>query len=686
MSGTVQTWAQLLAGYPTNGPPGGITPTQYQNHVATDAAAAGFGTALSTVSAAGTTQTDATQLTTFATSVTTVGAQQGVVLMSFANAPLAVQKITNNGANILAVYPPSGAAISSRLANQPILVPVRGAISVVMTSATTSELVAVSGDPQYTPQRGALTGGYHNTAPPWTHRLANNTDIIDRSGVLPTLSWSAPASPPLGVANPAYLGSVTDPYYGTKITRISGDPGTTIRNLAGGIWGRVVRHHYASDQSWNCDESLLNISVNSDTGGNAATLTRTTSALTAAGNATLHFAPWSAGNFTGSGGIYVGAGVVGATIPVSTSILSFDAVGGLVTVSANVTSSGITNGQTITFTDLGTPLGNIILDGQSYVPLYSIAPTGGDPRWHPTLPGTMIYSDNGNPSSLFTYVVATGVSTLVTNFGNAYKFVTIGGGTSGGHGTTVGPPGREAQPIMALGAQRVSDSVSVIFSYDFATGAKTPDCLVPVTGTGNWSSSFVSLTGTYLVGLDGNEIITVFTRSTGATFGGPYPPTGTTSKPSHFDITIDQSGADVIVGADKVGAGQVVKLNLATGVYTYITTASPANYAWHSGAQCTAFPGWAYTTYFDLFEAPSDPLYAGEIICYPLDGSSNPYRLCHHWNTENPANYYTEVQSSMSPSGTRVIFHSNWGNSQNDDRPVWLYVCDLRAQAVSLAG
>lgn len=38
------------------------------------------------------------------------------------------------------------------------------------------------------------------------------------------------------VPKPAYLTPFTDPVFGTKITRISGDAGTPIANLSGGIW------------------------------------------------------------------------------------------------------------------------------------------------------------------------------------------------------------------------------------------------------------------------------------------------------------------------------------------------------------------------------------------------------------------------------------------------------------------
>jgi hypothetical protein len=64
------------------------------------------------------------------------------------------------------------------------------------------------------------------------------------------------------VPKPGYLRSFIDPFYRTRITRISGDPGTAIPRV-GGTWSPVVKHHYSKDQAWNADQSLLYI-LNSD--------------------------------------------------------------------------------------------------------------------------------------------------------------------------------------------------------------------------------------------------------------------------------------------------------------------------------------------------------------------------------------------------------------------------------------
>jgi hypothetical protein len=58
------------------------------------------------------------------------------------------------------------------------------------------------------------------------------------------------------IPQPGYLESYIDPAFGTKVTRITGVPGTDIANI-GGQWATVARHHYSKDAAWNCDQSLL---------------------------------------------------------------------------------------------------------------------------------------------------------------------------------------------------------------------------------------------------------------------------------------------------------------------------------------------------------------------------------------------------------------------------------------------
>ena len=58
------------------------------------------------------------------------------------------------------------------------------------------------------------------------------------------------------IAKPAYLKSYIDPVFKSKVTRITGEPGSKIPNTTG-TWHQVARHRYSKNAAWNCDQSLI---------------------------------------------------------------------------------------------------------------------------------------------------------------------------------------------------------------------------------------------------------------------------------------------------------------------------------------------------------------------------------------------------------------------------------------------
>jgi len=68
-----------------------------------------------------------------------------------------------------------------------------------------------------------------------------------------TTYWPAPT-----LSKPEYLKPITDPTFGTKITRIVGNPGDPIPNIPGVVWAaQQERHEYSKTQVWNCDQSMM---------------------------------------------------------------------------------------------------------------------------------------------------------------------------------------------------------------------------------------------------------------------------------------------------------------------------------------------------------------------------------------------------------------------------------------------
>ncbi len=55
---------------------------------------------------------------------------------------------------------------------------------------------------------------------------------------------------------PAYMASYRDPAFGSRVTRITGEPGSRIPKVDG-KWAEVARHRYSKVPAWNADQSLL---------------------------------------------------------------------------------------------------------------------------------------------------------------------------------------------------------------------------------------------------------------------------------------------------------------------------------------------------------------------------------------------------------------------------------------------
>ncbi len=91
----------------------------------------------------------------------------------------------------------------------------------------------------------------------WLCRAASAGAAVAGVGLPgPSLVADEPAAvPPLPL--PGYLESCLDPAFGSRITRITGKPGTPIPGVAGGLWAEVARHRYSKVPAWNCNQSLL---------------------------------------------------------------------------------------------------------------------------------------------------------------------------------------------------------------------------------------------------------------------------------------------------------------------------------------------------------------------------------------------------------------------------------------------
>lgn len=92
------------------------------------------------ISAAGTDQSGATELTAAVNVVGTVGAGSGVICYS-GLVPVDSQLVFNGGANPLIIYPPSGFKINNLPANTGVILALNTAIE--LTCVTSTQIVAI---------------------------------------------------------------------------------------------------------------------------------------------------------------------------------------------------------------------------------------------------------------------------------------------------------------------------------------------------------------------------------------------------------------------------------------------------------------------------------------------------------------------------------------------------------------
>ena len=154
-------------------------------------------------------------------------------------------------------------------------------------------------------------------------------------------------------------------------------------------------------------------------------------------------------------------------------------------------------------------------------------------------------------------------------------------------------------------------------------------------------------------------------------------------RPGHGDMTIDRDGSDVYVGVSKSDSRPVpcLKRRLRDGA---VTDLMPYGEAQHVSVRNTALPGWAFVTYTGTYEEfaahPDWASFYQEVVALRIDGSGEIRRIVQTRRVGN--DYWSEAHATPSPDGSRVIWSSNWGQS---DAPVADYVAHLAWPAPSVS-
>lgn len=306
-----------------------------------------------------------------------------------------------------------------------------------------------------------------------------------------------------------------------------------------------------------------------------------------------------------------------------------------------------------------------LLDGTTYKIIKTIAHPAA-PIWSNKTPALMYGSAYSN--QLISLNVDTGVRTTIATFPGISELVI------GGH------EGNLSDNDRYVPLQGIKEGKTQILIYDMVTKT-TVGTYVVEAGVG-LDNVMVSHSGKYVVvqwsvpgagRQQGKELYT-----TTMSFVKHLSNSG-----SHSDMAFDITGDEVLVDLSDCTKESPYPCSTRSGVAAHSLT-SNKSYAvasktlgllhQHVSGRNIKRPGWSYFSSFVLNSSGS--VDHGEVFALKLDPSGNPdkpvsERFAHSQNTYN-IGYSGEVQASVSSSGDRVIFASDWNKGVN--APIYSYV------------
>lgn len=160
----------------------------------------------------------------------------------------------------------------------------------------------------------------------------------------------------------------------------------------------------------------------------------------------------------------------------------------------------------------------------------------------------------------------------------------------------------------------------------------------------------------------------------------------------HSDLGLDEDGAEVLI-MDVYDSDSnftyIKKFSLNNNSELTLLGISP-DFDIHESCRNMSRPGWVYISTFDYVGRLTDSIsnwlpFEDEVFALKLDGSGDVQRLAHHhsrrYSPETPdpdnSNYFAEPHATVSKSGNKIIFGSNWRQNVADLESVDTYLCDV---------
>lgn len=311
----------------------------------------------------------------------------------------------------------------------------------------------------------------------------------------------------------------------------------------------------------------------------------------------------------------------------------------------------------ILYVTQGNQTGHALFDGQTYafIRMLDIDPADIEQFcWSTTDPDVIFYpyvheQGNTHERHLVRYHVSTNAKDIAFNFGNIAPDVNFG-----------------SDPMFCswdMDLWGFRNSSKGAFTLKLSTGVVSP--FIKVTLDGTVQAAQVSPSGRYyIVGRN------LYNAQTNALIRAMKIDTQ-----EHGCMGQTADGQDVwcCVQFDSY-EGTLVVENLETGIVTTIIGPSTGYPYPPSGTHISALAykrkGWVAISI--VGEAPGAGVLDQELLIVEL-ATGKAYRLAHHRSTGAFDDYWSEPHVNLSPSGTRLVYASDWGGQSVDT-----YVVDLR--------
>ncbi|MFV1982137.1 MAG: hypothetical protein ACC657_01240 [Thiohalomonadales bacterium] len=290
-----------------------------------------------------------------------------------------------------------------------------------------------------------------------------------------------------------------------------------------------------------------------------------------------------------------------------------------------------------------------LYDAKKWEPIQKLILWSSEPeiQWHPTDPDKFYYmarmSQRKKPRGMFVYNVKTNSRTLLKDF-SEYKWI---------RGKLEGNMDKEGRYYALIGTQ---GKLNEIFVYDVLNNTISKKEPVSKYVASDWVS--VSPSGKYVVAM-GKYRSRIYDIKMNLIHNLPKGTFG------HGDLCLGEKGTEYLVfdGADyEIDSNRNInKVNLKTGRIEIVT-----RIGWRSTPHVSCRnldkPGWALIS----TQGPDNryPNHDFEIFWVKLDGSGEVRRVAHHRSQRKGSGYFAEQQAVTNRSGNKIIFASNWKNTE----------------------